>query len=135
MYTRQPQPHATQTDKILWNVPHVRAPSYVIFRTVERPQVTRLKPVWIRQKYFSRFQDTTDALPRHIHLPVCLCIMDPHSRAPKKNSSHGKEVLPQDTTLLVQRPYYQRGSPCQDLAGNRTTRRPPDHRKETQMTW
>ena len=26
----------------------------------------------------------------------------------------------------------QRGSPCQDPAGNRTTRRPPDHRKETQ---
>ena len=27
---------------------------------------------------------------------------------------------------------YQRGSPCQDPAGNRTARRPPDHRKETQ---
>ena len=27
---------------------------------------------------------------------------------------------------------YQRGSLCQDPAGNRTTRRPPDHRKETQ---
>ena len=27
---------------------------------------------------------------------------------------------------------YQRGSPCQDPAGNRTTRRPPDYRKETQ---
>ena len=26
---------------------------------------------------------------------------------------------------------YQRGSPCKDPAGNRTTRRPPDHRKET----
>ena len=42
------------------------------------------------------------------------------------------EVLPQDTTHLIQRPCYQRGSPCQDPAGNRTTRRPPDHRKETQ---
>ena len=31
----------------------------------------------------------------------------------------------------MQRPCYQRGSPCQDSAGNRTTRR-PDHRKETQ---
>ena len=32
------------------------------------------------------------------------------------------------------RPCYQRGSPCQDPAGNRTTqtRRPPDHCKETQ---
>ena len=27
---------------------------------------------------------------------------------------------------------YEQGSPCQDPAGNRTTRRPPDHRKETQ---
>ena len=25
--------------------------------------------------------------------------MDPHSRAPKKNTSHGNEVLPQDTTI------------------------------------
>ena len=42
------------------------------------------------------------------------------------------EVLTQDTTHLIQRPCYQQGSPRQDPAGNRTTRRPPDHRKETQ---
>ena len=58
--------------------------------------------------------------------------MDPHSRAPKKNTSHGNEVLPQDTTHLIQRPCYQRGSSCQDPTGNRTTRRPPDHRIERQ---
>ena len=58
--------------------------------------------------------------------------MDPHSRAPKKNTSHGNEVLPQDTTHLIQRPCYQQGSPCQDPAGNLTTRRPPDDRKEMQ---
>ena len=58
--------------------------------------------------------------------------MDPHSRAPKKNTSHGNKVLPQDTTHLIQRPCYQRGSTCQDPAGNWTTRRPPDDRKETQ---
>ena len=58
--------------------------------------------------------------------------MDPQSRAPKKSTSHGNEVLPQDTTHLMQRPCYQRGSLCQDQAGNLTTRRPPDHRKETQ---
>ena len=81
---------------------------------------------------FSQFQDTTDALPCHIHLPVCLWIMDPHSRALKKNTSHGNEVPPQDTTHLIQRPCYQRGSPCKDSAGNRTARRPPDHRRETQ---
>ena len=55
-----------------------------------------------------------------------------HSRAPKKNTSRGNEVLPQDTTHLVQGPCYQRGSPCQDPAGNRTTRSPSDHGKETQ---
>ena len=69
--------------------------------------------------------------------PICLHlvsvrIMDPHSRAPKKNTGHGNEVLPQHTTHLIQRPCYQRGSQCHDPAGNRTTRRPPDHRKETQ---
>ena len=55
----------------------------------------------------------------HIHLPVRLWIIDPHNRAPKKNSSHRNEVLLQDTTYLIQRPCYQRGSP-------------PDHGKETQ---
>ena len=58
--------------------------------------------------------------------------MDPHSRAPKKNTSHGNEVLPQDTTHLIQRPFFQRRSPCQDPAGSRTARRHPDHRKEAQ---
>ena len=37
-----------------------------------------------------------------------------------------------DITHLIQRPCYQRGSPCQDPAVNRTIRRPPDHRKATQ---
>ena len=58
--------------------------------------------------------------------------MDPHGRAPKKNTSHGNEVLPQDTTHLIQRPCYKRGSPCHDPAGIRTSRRPTDHCKETQ---
>ena len=57
--------------------------------------------------------------------------MDPHSRAAKKNTSHGNEMLPQDTTHVIQRPCYQRGSLCQDPVGNRTTRR-HDHPKETQ---
>ena len=58
--------------------------------------------------------------------------MDAHSRAPKENTSHGNEVLPQDTTYLTQRLCYQRGGPWQDPAGNRTVRKPLDHRKETQ---
>ena len=58
--------------------------------------------------------------------------MDPHSRAPTKNTSHGNETLPKYTTHLVKRPCYQRGSACQDPAGNWTTRRPLDHRKKMQ---
>ena len=63
--------------------------------------------------------------------------MDPQSRALKKNTSHGNEVLRQDTTHLIRRPCYQRGSPCQDPAGNWTTRRPLDDREEMQtaMVW
>ena len=65
-------------------------------------------------------------------LPACLWIMDPHSRASKKNTSHGNEMLLQDIMHLIQRPCYQLGSPCQDPAGNQTTWRPPDHSKEMQ---
>ena len=50
--------------------------------------------------------------------------MDHHSRAPKKNTSYRNEVLPQDATHLIERPCHQRGSLCQDQAGNWTTRRP-----------
>ena len=32
---------------------------------------------------------------------------------------------------FMERQGYQQGSPCQDSAGNRTTRRPPDRRKVT----
>ena len=78
---------------------------------------------------------TCGIMTRHIHLPVCLWIMDPHCRAPKKNTSHENMVLPQDTSHLIQRPYYQRGSPCQDPAGNWTKRRPPDDQNETQTQW
>ena len=44
----------------------------------------------------------TDALPCHIHLPVCLWIMDLHSRASKKNTNRGNRVLLQDTLHLIQ---------------------------------
>ena len=64
------------------------------------------------QEYFSQFQDTTDVLPCHIHLPVCLWIMDSHSRAPKKNIGHGNEVLPQDTTNLIQKDHVTNEEVC-----------------------
>ena len=38
--------------------------------------------------------------------------MDPHSRAPKKNTGHGNEVLPQDTTHLIQRPHVTNEEVC-----------------------
>ena len=56
------------------------------------------------------------------------------SRAAKRKTSHGNEVLPQDITHLIKRPCYQRGSPSQNPAGNRTTRR-PDHHKRRKLQW
>ena len=99
--------------------------------STDNSSIEKVKTSLERQEYFSQFQDMADALPCHIFLPVCLWIMDPHSRAPKENISHGNEVLLQDSTHLIQRPCYQRGSPCQDPAGKQTTRR-PDHCKKTQ---
>ena len=78
-------------------------------------------------------QGSASVVSCHIHLPACLWIMDPHSRTPKKNTSHGNEVLLQDAMHLRKKPCYQRGSPCQDPAGTWTPRRPPDDRKATQI--
>ena len=67
------------------------------------------------------------------HPSACMLVNhEPSQQSSKENTSHGNKLLPQDTTHLKQRPCYQRGSPCQDPAGNRTTRRSPDDRKETQ---
>ena len=77
------------------------------------------------------------SVPRYFplsHPSSCILVNhDPHSRAPKKNTSHRNEVLPQDTTHLIQRPCYQQGSLCQDPADNWTTRR-PGHFKEMQTS-
>ena len=93
--------------------------------------LTRLKPIW---------NDRSISLSSKIRLMRSLvtyifvysCESCPHSRAPKKNTSHGFEMLPKDTTYRIQRPCYQRESPYKDSAGNLTTWRPPDDRKETQ---
>ena len=58
------------------------------FYTKVRENLTH-KCHWASHKLY-----TTDALPCHIHLHVCLSIMDSHIRAAKKNASHGNEVLP-----------------------------------------
>ena len=59
----------------------------------------------------------------------------PSQQTPKKNTSHGNEVLPQDTTHLIQRPCYQRGSPFQDPEGSWTTRRSPEIVKRHKLQW
>ena len=67
------------------------------------------------------------------HPSSCLRVNHgPSQQSSEKEYKPWNEVLPQDTTHLLQRPCYQRGSPCQDPAGTRTTRRPHDHGKETQ---
>ena len=48
--------------------------SWIVQKTAA---LTRLKPEWFisyhfKQEYFCQLQDTIDALPCHIHLPVCL---------------------------------------------------------------
>ena len=48
------------------------------------------------------------------------------------NGKKGNEVLPQDITHLIQKTMLTTRNPCQDPADNWTSRRPPDHRKETQ---
>ena len=111
----------------------VRVPSWDTLQdSTDNSSIDKAETSLVWQEYFSELQDTTDANPCHIHLPVCLRIMDPHSRAPKKNTSHRNEVQPQDCTHLIQRPRYKRGSPCQDSAVNWTTWRSPDDLKETQ---
>ena len=74
-------------------------------------------------------------LPCHFHLPECPRIIDPHSRAAKKYTSHGNEVLPQDITHPTQRSFYERGSLCQDRADSRTTRRPLTIVKRRKLKW
>ena len=73
-------------------------------------QSVRLSPSrkpWNLSGVFISIPGTIDALPCHIHFPVCLWIMDSQRTAPKKNTSHGNEVLLQNTTHLMQRPCYQ----------------------------
>ena len=94
--------------------------------------LTRLKPVWIDRSISLRAKKRlTGSLITSISLYACES-WTLTAELQRRNTSHENEVLPQDTTHLIQRPCYQRGSPCQDPAGNWTTRRPPDHCKETQ---
>ena len=105
--------------------------SHALFSSDTRHSPTMPVFFFPRQEYFSQFQGTT-AVSLVASIFLCACESRTHSRASKKNTSHGNEVLALVTTHRLQRPCHQRGSPCQAPAGNRTTGRPPDHRKETQ---
>ena len=95
--------------------------------------MTWLKPVWIDKNISLSYKIQMKALPCHSHLPECLWIMDPHSRAPKKIQAMKMRCYRKILHISYKvHNYYQRGSPCQDPAGNWTTRRTPDDRKEAQ---
>ena len=85
-------------------------------------------PSHLTQSLSSIANDKEDSLGWRIILSLCRWLQ----KEIQKNTSHRNEVLSQDITHLIQRPCYQRESPCHDPAGNWTTRRPPDDRKETQ---
>ena len=82
------------------------------------------------REYFSWLQDTTDVLPCHIYLPVCLGILDPHSRAPKKIQAMEMRCYPKILHILY-KDHVTNEEMFQDSACNWTTRR-LDHHTETQ---
>ena len=94
--------------------------------------MTRLKPVW---------NDRSISLSSKIRLMLCLVTSiflygceswTLTAELQRRIQAMEMRCYSKNTTHLIRRPCYQPGSPCQDPAGNRTTRRPPDHRKETQ---
>ena len=71
--------------------------------------LTSLKPVWNdRSISLSSKIRLMHSLVTSIFLYAC----ESHSRAPKKNTSQGNEVLLQDNMHLIQTPCYQRGNLC-----------------------
>ena len=94
--------------------------------------LTRLKPVWNdRSISLSSKIELMHSLVTSIFLYACES-WTLTAELQRGIQAMENEVLPQDATLLIQRPRYQRGSSCQDPSGNWTTRRPPANRKETQ---
>ena len=45
---------------------------YIVQDSADDTSTDKVETSLERQEHFSQFQDTTDALPCHIHLPVCL---------------------------------------------------------------
>ena len=93
---------------------------------------TRLKPVWNERSIpLSSKIRLMRSLVTSIFLYACASgILT--TELQRRIQAMEMRCYRQDTTRFTQRSCYKRGSPCQDPAGNRTTRRPPDGRKETQ---
>ena len=95
--------------------------------------LTRLKPVWIDKRISL---SSKIRLMRSLVTSIFLCACEPWTlKAELKRRIQAMEMRCYRKILhisCIQKPCYQRGSLCQDLAGNWTTRRPPDDRKETQ---
>ena len=107
----------------------------ILFRIAQATSaLTRLKPVLNdRSASVSPKIGLMRSLVTSIFLYACESLTLTAELHRRIHAIHGNEVLPQGITQLLQRPCYQYRSLCLDPAGNRTTRRSPDHRKETQI--
>ena len=80
----------------------------------------------------------TEVLPCHSHLPACKP-MNQASSAELQRRIQALEMKYYCKVHDISYKYHfcQRGSPCQDAAGNRTIWRPPDHCKQmqTEVVW
>ncbi len=84
--------------------------------------LTRLNEAHLeRQDHQSTFQGKTAALPCHLHLPIRLRNMDPHSRSPTKNTKHGDEVLQKTSGHFLYPTHHQRRSPTDHHTSHWTT--------------
>ena len=89
--------------------------------------LTRLKPVWIDKSISLSLKIR---LMRSLVTSIFLYACESWTLTAELQRIQAMEM--RCYRKILQRPCYQRGSPCQDAAGNRTTQRPPDRRKETQ---
>ena len=83
--------------------------------------VTRLTQVWNGRSIFLIFKIRLMRSPRH----TLTAELQRRVQAMKMGCYRKILIIPYKDF------FYLRGSPCQDSAGNRTTRKPPDHYKET----
>ena len=92
--------------------------------------LTRLKPVWNDR---SISLSSKIRLMRSLVTAITLCACESRTlTAQLQRRIRGMETRCYRKVLRISRPCYQRGNPCQNPACSRTTRRPPDHRKEKQ---